>query len=55
VKVYLDGIEQLSGWSVDTTTGLVTFGSPPALGVDPPVLVSPDNARRNTAGFLTIF
>jgi uncharacterized protein (TIGR02217 family) len=34
VKVYLDGAEQLSGWSVDTTTGLVTFGMPPALGVD---------------------
>jgi uncharacterized protein (TIGR02217 family) len=34
VKVYLDGIEQLSGWSVDTTTGLVTFGTPPALGVE---------------------
>ena len=27
VKVYLDGVEQLSGWSVDTTTGLVTFGT----------------------------
>jgi uncharacterized protein (TIGR02217 family) len=34
VKVYLDSIEQLSGWSVDTTTGLVTFGTPPALGVE---------------------
>ena len=34
VKVYLDGVEQLSGWSVDTTTGLVTFGTPPALGVE---------------------
>ena len=32
VKVYLDGVEQLSGWSVDTTTGLVTFGTAPALG-----------------------
>ena len=32
VKVYLDGVEQLSGWSVDTTTGLVTFGMAPALG-----------------------
>ena len=32
VKVYLDGVEQLSGWSVDTTTGLVTFSVPPALG-----------------------
>jgi uncharacterized protein (TIGR02217 family) len=34
VKVYLDGAEQLAGWSVDTTTGLVTFGVPPALGVE---------------------
>src|SRR5919106_1061496 len=34
VKVYLDGIEQPSGWSVDTTTGLVTFGTAPALGVE---------------------
>jgi uncharacterized protein (TIGR02217 family) len=34
VKIYLDGIEQLSGWSVDTTTGLVTFGTPPALGIE---------------------
>ena len=30
VKVYLDGVEQLSGWSVDTTTGLVTFSTAPA-------------------------
>jgi uncharacterized protein (TIGR02217 family) len=34
VKMHLDGIEQVSGWSVDTTTGLVTFGTPPALGVE---------------------
>jgi uncharacterized protein (TIGR02217 family) len=34
VKVYLDGVEQLSGWSVGTTTGLVTFSVPPALGVE---------------------
>jgi uncharacterized protein (TIGR02217 family) len=34
VKVYLDGVVQLSGWSVDTTTGLVTFGTGPALGVE---------------------
>ena len=33
VKVYLDGVEQLSGWSVDATTGLVTFSTAPALGV----------------------
>jgi hypothetical protein len=29
VKVHL-----ASGWSVDTTTGLVTFGTPPALGLE---------------------
>jgi uncharacterized protein (TIGR02217 family) len=34
LKVYLDGVEQPSGWSVDTTTGLVTVGTPPALGVE---------------------
>jgi uncharacterized protein (TIGR02217 family) len=34
VRVYLDGIEQLPGWSVDLTTGLVTFGTPPAVGVE---------------------
>jgi len=33
VEVYLEGIEQASGWSVDATTGLVTFGTPPALDV----------------------
>lgn len=32
VRIYLDGIEQLAGWSVETTTGLVTFSSPPADG-----------------------
>jgi uncharacterized protein (TIGR02217 family) len=34
VQLYLDSLEQLSGWSVDTTTGLVTFGTPPVLGVE---------------------
>jgi uncharacterized protein (TIGR02217 family) len=34
VKVYLDGALQLSGWSVDTTTGLVTVNTAPALGVE---------------------
>jgi uncharacterized protein (TIGR02217 family) len=34
VRVYLDGVEQLSGWSVDVTTGLVTFTSPPDEDVD---------------------
>jgi uncharacterized protein (TIGR02217 family) len=34
VKIYRDGIEEISGWSVDTMTGLVTFGTPPVLGVE---------------------
>jgi uncharacterized protein (TIGR02217 family) len=33
VKVYLDGVEQVAGWSVDETTGLVTFSTAPAAGV----------------------
>jgi uncharacterized protein (TIGR02217 family) len=32
VTVAFDGVEQGSGWSVDTTTGLVTFGSAPTAG-----------------------
>ncbi len=32
VKVAIDGNEQTSGWSVDTTTGIVTFTSAPAAG-----------------------
>lgn len=34
VRVYLDGVEQLSGWTVDTTTGIVTFTSAPGTGVE---------------------
>jgi uncharacterized protein (TIGR02217 family) len=34
VKIYLDGIEQLSGWSVDTATGLVPFSIAPTLTVE---------------------
>ena len=33
VVVSLNDVEQLSGWSVDTTTGMVTFSSPPGAGV----------------------
>ncbi len=33
VIIALDGEEQLGGWSVDTTTGVVTFDSAPAEGV----------------------
>ena len=34
VQIYFDGAEQLSGWSVDVTTGVVTFTTPPAQDVD---------------------
>jgi uncharacterized protein (TIGR02217 family) len=30
VRVALDGLEQTTGWSVDTTTGIVTFDTAPA-------------------------
>lgn len=33
VAIYLNGAKQSSGWSVDATTGLVTFGSAPGGGV----------------------
>ena len=33
VKVYRDGVEAVSGWSVDATTGLVTFATAPDNGV----------------------
>ncbi|MCT8159400.1 DUF2460 domain-containing protein [Pseudoruegeria sp. SHC-113] len=33
VTVAIDGVEQAAGWSVDITTGLVSFDSAPAAGV----------------------
>ncbi len=33
VRVAIDGTEQPSGWSVDVTTGVVTFDTAPATGV----------------------
>ncbi len=30
VNIYVNGIEQLSGWTMDYTTGIVTFSSAPA-------------------------
>jgi uncharacterized protein (TIGR02217 family) len=33
VRVALNGVEQMSGWSVDATTGVVTFTSAPGSGV----------------------
>lgn len=32
VKIYVDAVEQVSGVSVDTTTGIVTFSTAPANG-----------------------
>lgn len=34
VLVALDGVAQGSGWTLDATTGIVTFDTPPALGVE---------------------
>ena len=33
VRLALGGVEQLSGWSVDTATGLVNFDAAPGAGV----------------------
>lgn len=33
VKVYRDGVEAASGWSVNTATGIVTFTTAPGAGV----------------------
>ena len=33
VHIYFNGTEQLSGWTVDTTTGIVTFSTAPTAGV----------------------
>jgi uncharacterized protein (TIGR02217 family) len=30
ITIYIDDVEQESGWSVDTTTGIITFDSAPA-------------------------
>ncbi|MCW5939916.1 MAG: DUF2460 domain-containing protein [Fimbriimonadaceae bacterium] len=32
VKVFADGVEQTSGWTVAAATGVVTFGAAPSLG-----------------------
>ena len=32
VKIYLDGMRQIADWEVDTTTGIVSFVSPPPMG-----------------------
>ena len=33
VKVYRDGVEAVSGWTVDTTTGVISFTTAPAVVV----------------------
>lgn len=33
IKVYLDGVEQGSGFTVNYSTGVITFDSPPGVGV----------------------
>ena len=34
VRIALDGSEAMSGWTVNTTDGIVTFTSPPSVGVE---------------------
>ena len=58
-RVALNGTEQLSGFSVDTTTGIVTFTSAPGAGVsvtagfefDTPVRFDTDQLSINLADF----
>lgn len=33
VRIAIDGVPQASGWSVDTTTGIITFAAAPGAGV----------------------
>ena len=33
VRIALGGVEQMSGWTVDTTSGVITFDTAPAAGV----------------------
>ena len=59
VRVALAGVEQSSGWSVDTATGLLTFATAPAPGTaitagfefDVPVRFDTDSLSINLANF----
>lgn len=59
VRVSIGGVEQMSGWSVDTTTGIVTFVSPPAASAilragfefDVPVRFDADSINISHSGF----
>ncbi len=33
IKIYLNGVEQLTGWTANTTNGVITFNSPPGNGI----------------------
>ena len=59
VRMAIDGVEQMSGWSVDTVTGVVTFTAAPASGLavqagfefDVPVRFDSDALSINLASF----
>lgn len=59
VRVALDGVEQTGGWTVDATTGIVTFDTAPAEGVvvtagfefDVPVRFRDDSLRLSIETF----
>lgn len=59
VKIALDGVVQNSGWTVDTTTGIVSFTSPPGSAVvvsagyefDVPVRFDQDQIMVNVEQF----
>ncbi len=59
VRVAVDDEEQAEGWSVDPTTGLITFDTPPASGAaltagfefDTPVRFDTDQFHINLANF----
>jgi uncharacterized protein (TIGR02217 family) len=59
VRVSIGGVEQLSGWSVDVTTGIVTFSSAPAASAilragfefDVPVRFDADRVEISHSGF----
>lgn len=34
IKVYIEGVEATSGWTVDSTSGLITFSTPPFDGAE---------------------
>lgn len=59
LRIALDGVEQLAGWGVDTTTGIVTFATAPGGAVvvtagfefDVPVRFGNDDLNINLAYF----